>query len=40
MTYLITQMIAYLAAAAVVGFILGWVLRGTRKGKDEIRLMR
>jgi hypothetical protein len=40
MTYLITQMMACILIAAVIGFVLGWVLRGTRKPKDEIRLMR
>jgi hypothetical protein len=40
MTYLITQMLACIVAAAVVGFILGWVLRGAKKPKDEIKLMR
>lgn len=40
MTYLIMQILACLIMAAVVGFILGWVARGTKKPKQEIRMMR
>lgn len=40
MTYLISQMVACILIAAVIGFILGWVLRGAQKPKDEIHLMR
>ena len=32
MGYLITQILIYLVLAAIIGFLMAWVLRGTRLG--------